>query len=456
VIKNKLKKKILSNLKKNKTNYFSDGENKFFYKDILKKLYRFESFLKLNNIQGKKTLAVIYDNTGIYFWINFLISFIFGMTLMPLKEKSKNFNKIKNYFDVIILCDGINYKIHKNNKRKKNRVIDKTEYISSTSGSTGLPKMILHQFDSIIKNSLETTKRLKFKSYKNFLISIPGFYNSAVCHFFTCLIKNLNFFYFERFNFPKNLNHLIHKYKINYFGGAPIQADWIIKSNLVKKTKLEKIISSGDFLSQEIINLFLKKKLKINLYNIYGVTEVGGRVFISDIKNSKNPYALGNSLKHFKIIKKKISTKIFEIGIKSNFNFLGYYSKKLSYISKKGDIYFTNDLAIKFKKDLILQGRKNEIFKSSGIKIFPEYIKNKMLKLKKISNVFVFSKNIEIVGNMPVAAYESKKKINDNYLFKTLEMLLPKNHIPIRFKHYKKFPYLNNKKINKLKIKNEF
>ena len=87
MIKKKLKKKIFSNLKKNKTNYFSDGKNKFFYKDILKNLYRFESFLKLNNIQGKKTLAVIYDSTGIYFWINFLISFIFGMTVMPLKKK---------------------------------------------------------------------------------------------------------------------------------------------------------------------------------------------------------------------------------------------------------------------------------------------------------------------------------------------------------------------------------
>ena len=49
-----------------------------------------------------------------------------------------------------------------------------------------------------------------------------------------------------------------------------------------------------------------------------------------------------------------------------------------------------------------------------------------------------------------------KKKINDNYLFKRLEMFMQKNQIPIRFKHYKKFPYLNNKKINKLKIKNEF
>ena len=454
--KTKLKKKILYNLNVNKKNYFTDGKNKFFYKDILKKFRKFEIFFKLKDIQNKKTLAVIYNETGVHFWINILISFISGITVMPLKKKSKNFIKIEKFFDVIILCDGNNYEIFKNGKRKKNQIMDKTEYISSTSGSTGEPKMILHKFDSIIKNSLETCERVKFKSNKNFLISIPGFYNSAICHFFTCLLKNMNFFYIENFMFPKNLNNILFKYKINYFGGAPIQADWIIKSNSKKKINLEKILSSGDFLNHETINIYLKKKLKPNLYNIYGITEVGGRVFINDIKNSKNPYALGNSLKHFKIIKRKISSKIFEIGIKSNFNFLGYYSNKFSHFDKKRCVYYTDDLAAVYKRDLILQGRKNEIFKSSGIKIFPEYIKNEMLKIKNVTNAFVFSKNFEIVGNMPVAAYESKKKISNNYFVDKLCSVMQKNQIPIKFKHYKQFPFLNNKKINNLKIKNEF
>ena len=38
-----------------------------------------------------------------------------------------------------------------------------TEYISSTSGSTGSPKMILHKFGSIIKNSIATSNRIKLK-----------------------------------------------------------------------------------------------------------------------------------------------------------------------------------------------------------------------------------------------------------------------------------------------------
>ena len=225
---------------------------------------------------------------------------------MPLERNSKNYKKIEKYYDATIIFDGEKLFFKNNLNKKNNKIFNLTEYISSTSGSTGNPKMILHKFDSIVKNSAETSKKIGYKKSKNFLIAIPSFYNSAVCHFFTCLVKEMNFFSIEDFMFPKNLNFNIKKFKINYFGGAPIQADWIIR--FIKNDKnifLEKIISSGDFLKDDTINLYLKKKIKLRLYNIYGITEVGGRVFVNDIFKSKNPFTLGESLRHFLIFKKK-------------------------------------------------------------------------------------------------------------------------------------------------------
>ncbi len=454
-LKDKFRNKILINLKKNKNNFFSDGKKNFFYEDIHSKYLELKIFLKKNNIEKKKILSVIYNQSGIYSWINFLVSFLLELTVMPLEKNSDNYKKIEKYFDVVILFDGKKYKIIKKIKKKKNKIIEITEYISSTSGSTGFPKMILHKFDSIIKNSLETSKRARFKKNKNFLIAIPSFYNSAVCHFLTCLIKDMNFYFLEGFMYPKDLNYYITKYRINYFGGAPIQTEWILGNSFKKKNYLEKILSSGDFLKDSIIKLFLKKKNKINLYNIYGITEVGGRVFVNDVKNSKNPFSLGRPLSHFNIVKKKISKKIFEIGIKSNFNFLGYYSNRFSQTNKYQNTYFTNDLAYEINKEFKLQGRKNEIFKSSGIKIFPEYIKNEILKIKGILNAYVFSKHFDLVGNMPVVAYESKKKLNEIHILNELGKTLQKKQIPIVYKHYIKFPYLKNKKLNKIKLKNE-
>ena len=450
-----LKKKILNNFQNNKKNFFADANKTYFYKDIYKRFLSIKKIIEQKDLKEKKILAVIYNKSGLIFWVNFLVTFMLDLTVMPLEKDNKNYKKIEKYFDGIIIFDGLGHKIKKNSNIIINKVITKTEYISSTSGSTGNPKMILHKFDSIIKGSIETSNRLKYKKNKNFLIAIPNFYNSAVCHFFTCLIKCMNFYSLEEFMYPKNLNYHIRKYKINYFGGAPLQAEWIIGDNLKNKTNLEKIVSSGDFLKNSTISLFLDKKTRVHLYNIYGITEAGGRVFINDVKNSKDPFSLGKPLKHFNIVHKRVSKNIFEIGIKSKYIFLGYYSDRFSQINKLNKAYLTNDLAYKINGNYKLQGRKNEIFKSSGIKIFPEFIKNEILKIKGISNAFVFSKHFDLIGNVPVVAYEGKKKFDEAFIFKELSKTLQKKQIPLEYKYYIKFPYLKNKKINKLKIKNE-
>ena len=97
------KKKFFKNLKKNKKNYFSDGTLKVFYKDINKRLFSLENFLEKKKIRNKKILAVIYNQTGINFWINFLISYMSDMTVMPLEKNNKNFKKKEKYLDVVIL-----------------------------------------------------------------------------------------------------------------------------------------------------------------------------------------------------------------------------------------------------------------------------------------------------------------------------------------------------------------
>ena len=86
------KKKFFKNLKKNKKNYFSYGTLKVFYKDINKRLFSLENFLE-KKIRNKKILAVIYNQTGINFWINFLISYMSDMTVMPLKKIIKILKK---------------------------------------------------------------------------------------------------------------------------------------------------------------------------------------------------------------------------------------------------------------------------------------------------------------------------------------------------------------------------
>ncbi|MDC1179047.1 class I adenylate-forming enzyme family protein [Candidatus Pelagibacter ubique] len=451
--KKKLQKFILNKLLNNPRFYISDTKIVENSNHIKKKFEIFNKKKQIQKIKNKKVLAVIEDGCGAVFWSNLLVSFLNNYTLMPIEKNKKHYKKISKYYDIIILFKGDQFKIVKNYKKKLIKELDKVDYISSTSGSTGVSKMILLNISSIIQNSDFIVKSLNYKKFKNFLIAIPFYFNSAICHFFTCLINQMNFFSFEKLVFPFNLNFLINKYSINYFGGAPIQAQWILSFKKINQ-KFEKLISSGDFLNKKNINLYLKKsKKKFQLYNIYGITELGGRVFFNKLGENKNPYSLGKNLSYQKIKLKKISKNIYELGIKSKFGFKGYYDKKLNTKVYETGTFYTNDLVKKENKSIELIGRKNEIFKSSGIKIFPELIKNEMMKLKKITNTFIFPHEFKYYGMAPVAAYESKKKISDSELINFLNGKIEKKQIPRKFIWWKKFPLLKNKKVNKLLIK---
>ena len=454
--KSKLKKKIKRDLISKKNFEICDLKNSYDYQFINKYFNEFKSNSKISNLKNKKVLAVINNKCSSFFWLNFIVSFLLDFTLMPNEKKNESYKKIRKYFDATIIFNGKKIKISENKKKLKNKIFKKIDYISSTSGSTGKPKMILHDIESIIKNSNETIKRVKYKKGDKFLISIPNYFNSAVCHFFTCLIKEITFYSNENIIFPNDLGNFIKKKKINYFGGAPLQTSWLLDLNF-KIQHLKKIISSGDFLNKKVILKFLKKfKEDYELYNIYGITELGGRVFINCINKSKNPYSLGKELPHFKIKLKKTSNKIYELCIKSKYVFKGYFEDNINKDVLINNYFFTNDLITKRKREMNIVGRKNEIFKSSGIKIFPEMIKNEMLRMKNINNVFIFPKYIKNYGNVPIAAYQSKKKIDDDKIYYFLNKSLEKNHIPKEFVWYKKMPFLKNKKLDKLKIKNEF
>ena len=166
MINQAFKKKILNNLKENKNCFFSDKKSKVYYREVFEKHLEFNKFLIKNGFKQKKILSVIYNQTGVNFWVNFINSYLANFTVMPLEKNSKNFEKIEKYFDLTIIFNGEDIQIKKNNKKKNNKIFEVTEYISSTSGSTGNPKMILHKFDSIVKNSIETSSKINYKKKK--------------------------------------------------------------------------------------------------------------------------------------------------------------------------------------------------------------------------------------------------------------------------------------------------
>lgn len=405
----------------------------------------------LNKFNKKNTLILVKNNCGIFFWLNIITCIKKGFTVFPIDSFYK-INELKNYYKTIITLNKNEIFIKKNKNYIVNKNIKNFNFISATSGSTGKPKLILLNFNKILSNVKRVKSFCRLKRNKNYFIAIPGFFFSAILHFFTALINGSKFIHIEEKMFPLDLINNLNKYEANYFGGPPLHNKWVIDSHNQLKT-IEKIFSSGDFLDETILRKYKSIKKKFEFFYIYGITEASGRVCINNLNQSTNYNSVGKPLSLYKFIFKNN-----EIYIKSNYLFFGYFFENKFRLLKK-NIYETGDLGLVLKNgNVLLQGRKDDIFKSSGIKIFTQKIRNFLIQSKLFNDVFVFKGKLENYGYVPFCAYESKKQIESKKLklMYSNQNQLDSFHIPKKFIWYRKLPRLANNKIDRLKIiKNE-
>jgi len=443
------KKIYLTKIQKNLNSKFffiSDGNNTLSGKKILIQIKIKLNIIKKHNLKDS-SIAIIRNCKTVDYWVNFLVSMICDFTVYPEIRETN----ITKYYKNIVIFDGKKINFSQNTNPKFNSNIKKFDLIFSSSGSTGEPKLILQNFKSVLKNSIFVQKKIKFKKHKKFMMCIPYPFTSAICHFLLCLFNGVSVYSIQKILFPKDLNEIIFRKKINYFGGPPLHSKWIIESK--KKNFLEKLISSGDFLSDEIINKYLSKNYKFNFYYMYGLSEVGGRFCINKIKDDKYKFSVGKPLEYFFIKCKENKTE--EIIISSRYLYVGYYLKD-KFIIRMGKYFKTGDIGKIYNKNLILSGRVSEIFKSSGVMVYPLMIKKIMMKSGWFKDIFIFKGYINEFGNVPYCAYIPKVKISQIKFISYLKKHLISNQTPKKFKSFKTFPRLGNNKIDKIKIINSF
>ena len=415
------KKTILKNISKKKF-YISDGNEIINGNEIKIIIDRNIDYLKKFKLKGK-TIAIIKNESGVFYWTNFITAFFCDFTIYP-EVKSNN---IKNLFNNTVVFDGKKISIKTNNSKKNNSNIKKFDIIFSSSGSTGKPKLILQTKKSLLKNTYHVLKQIKFKKNKIFMMCIPYIYTSAILHFFACVLSSVSIYAFENTIFPSDLKNNLIKKKVNYFGGPPLHSKWIVNFFDSKLLNFEKLISSGDFLDNSTIDKFLKKKLNFKFFYMYGITEVGGRLCINRLKNNKYKYSVGKPLSYMTIKNKEFQES--EILINSSDLYYGYYTQS-KFILQKNNLYYSGDVGILKKGNLFISGRTSEIFKSSGVMIYPQLIRNELIKTKWFDEVLVFKGNLSGFGNAPFCVFSSKKKIQKEKIIKYLKKKIPSEQIP--------------------------
>jgi long-chain acyl-CoA synthetase len=315
--------------------------------------------------------------------------------------------------------------------------------IMYTSGTTGIPKGVVQTMYSQSKNAALTCKQLGLTKDDRIYINTPPYFTSGLSHFTTVINAGGSLVGYKGFVFGKDLLKRMEDSNSTGFGGAPAHLIRVVETleEPYRNTKINFWMSSGDHLPKSAIEKAEKYLPDVRLFNVYGLTEVSGRLCIlkpefAIEKHGSVGYPIGDMevLSVGEDGEPVNSNEIGEIHTNGDLLFNEYLDSpdltkkaKTKFGFKTGDFGYVDSDGFVF-----IEGRKDDIFKRGGEKVSTNKIKQAMLSIGIFKDVAVVAKEDEIMGKVPVACVVMKDDIQFSKfkIIKVLRDRLVATHIP--------------------------
>lgn len=341
-----------------------------------------------------------------------------------------------------------------------------------TSGSTGTPKGVVLSHFSLANNSLGILDFLTINKERIF-VNIPFHFTSCICHFLSCCFSNSTFIGYEEKLMFKQLATVLLASDATGFGGAPIQLRWVgeyiqsINPPNINNLNIKFLISSGDYLSVEIIKLLLEVLPKVELFTVYGLTELGGRFCVLHPSELNQKFgSVGKPIKglNVKVVNPDNGFSLphneeGEIIASGQLLSSGYYKNQpATTTSFSEDGFFkTGDMGfLDCDGYLYINGRSDDVFKVNGKKVSALLITQALLDTCFFDDVAVISAEINIFGVVPIAFCTLSKgtKFKKGHTLKALRHGgLPPNHMPHEFFIIDQIPRTGSGKVRRGALK---
>lgn len=321
---------------------------------------------------------------------------------------------------------------------------EETAAIIYTSGTTGIPKGVVQTMYSQSKNAALTCEKLGLNENDRIYINTPPYFTSGLSHFTTMINAGGSLVGYKGFVFGKDLLERMEKSNSTGFGGAPAHLIRVVET-LEKPYENKKIwfwMSSGDHLPKSVIEKAADYLPDVKLFNVYGLTEVSGRLCILRPEFAVEKHgSVGYPIGDMKVIavdeigEPVNSGEIGEIHVNGDLLFNEYLDNpnvtklsKTKYGFKTGDFGYVDEDGFVY-----IEGRKDDIFKRGGEKVSTNKIKQAMLTMGIFKDVAVVAKEDEIMGKVPVACVvlKDEEKFSKFKIIKGLRGNLVDTHIPV-------------------------
>ncbi len=321
-------------------------------------------------------------------------------------------------------------KISTNGKKPPEFELDQDAAIMFTSGSSSVPKAVLHTFAHHYYSALGANENMPLGPGDRWLLSLPLYHVGGMGILFRALLSGAAVVVPTANALPAKA---IERHKVTHVSLVPTQLKNLLEETVADKTAncLRSILLGGSSIPQTLI--VQAKQKGLNLYTTYGLTEMASQVTTTALDDAPEKlFTSGRILAHREI---KIS-KEREILVRGKTRFKGYVEKYALITPFDADGWFgTSDLG-EIDQDgyLTVTGRKDNMFISGGENIQPEEIEGVLVRLPAIEDAMVVPVKSDKYGHRPIAFVKlrPKQKIDIEEITPFLEKYLPRFKIPDR------------------------
>ncbi|MBF0225125.1 MAG: AMP-binding protein [Desulfobacterales bacterium] len=339
--------------------------------------------------------------------------------LLSKKMPERNFNG--KIFEPKILLDfspKTTFNIDKINMLNESSVI-------FTSGSSGIPKGVVHSVENYVYSALGTIEFLDIDETDTLLLSLPLYHVGGLLIFIRSLLSGANLI------IPYDLKSIelsINTYKPTMLSLVPTQLIRYLNSKeTTENLKSCKAILLGGAPSPKWL---IDKALEMNLSIVptYGLTESCAQVTCIKSSSPKESYYTSGKILPYRELTFD-ENNLITLGGKNLFKY--YIIKNEKVFPVVEEKFKTSDIG-KLDKDgnLIVLGRADQIFISGGENINPFEIEKYLLEIEGIISAIVVSVAHKEFGEIPWAFIEATDDINVNDIKTKLKMFLPSYKIP--------------------------
>ncbi len=383
---------------------------KLSYSDLLKNIN--ELYSLISNLFSEKNVVVIF---GDYSFNS--IALVFALSkhkciFIPII--SENESEIEKKIEVSnpdYIIDSSTLEIKKYEKKYGQNNSYYTKLFNSqksglvlfSSGSTGIPKAMVHDFD----NLLESYMNVKSKKL-TFLVFLMFDHIGGLNTMLNILSMGSTMVIPEKRE-PELVGELIQEYKINILPASPTFLNLMVIGGVFEKYNLSslKLVTYGTEPMSESLLSNLKSKLpKARMIQTFGTSETG--IIKTKSKSS------GSLLIKFDDKDQDVKIVNNELWIKSKTRVLGYINHDNNSFTNEG-WFKTGDLVEKTDDGFFkIIGRKSKIINVGGEKVLPIEVENVVSELDYILDCTAFAKENSITGQA-VAIKVVVKSIKTNH-----------------------------------------